>query len=165
VVGISWYEANAYCKWLFENWTDLEEGKQGLPKPQGIRLPVENEWVLAAGGEQNERFAFGELGNEEEITRYANTNESRISRTTPVWMYPQGASSPYGIMDMSGNVWEWQANYYDEDHDTPAWRGGSWNYEQVNVRVSERHKSGPNGWNYNLGFRVILVPHPSHSEI
>ena len=124
VVGISWYEANVYCKWLMENWVNLEEGQQGLPKPQMIRLPLENEWVLAAGGAENNRFAFGALKNEKEITRFANTSESGINRTTPVWMFPQGKSQPYEIMDMSGNVFEWQGNYRSEKNNYLALRGG-----------------------------------------
>ncbi|MDW8227195.1 MAG: SUMF1/EgtB/PvdO family nonheme iron enzyme, partial [Anaerolineales bacterium] len=157
VVGISWWEANAYCKWLLENWETLEEGRQGLPRPKEIRLPTEREWVLAAGGEENGRFAFGELRDSKEITRYANTAESGIGRTTPIWMYPQGAS-PAGVMDMSGNVWEWQANSYDKDRDWLALRGSSWDNLQVNARVSIRNNSLPNLRSAYIGFRVVAFP-------
>jgi formylglycine-generating enzyme required for sulfatase activity len=160
VVRVTWYEANAYCKWLLANWDELEEGQQGLAKPAEIRLPTEKEWVLAAGGEANDRFAFGELQNaEEEITCHANTAESRIQRTTPVWMYPNGAS-PLEVMDMSGNVFEWQANYYDKDHNSTAWRGGCWSNVPDVARVSSRLRFNPSSRNYLLGFRVVLAPHP-----
>ncbi|MBN2115421.1 MAG: SUMF1/EgtB/PvdO family nonheme iron enzyme [Anaerolineales bacterium] len=119
VVGISWYEASAYCRWLLENWDTLEEGKQGLSKPQLVRLPIDTEWTSAAGGEDpKERYAWDKKGTvtkTEDIVRYANTAESGINRTTPVWMYPQGESS-YHVMDMSGNVWEWQTNYSGEEY-------------------------------------------------
>ena len=159
LVGISWYEANAYCQWLLAGWDDLEEGRQGLPKPREIRLPTEAEWILAAGGTENDRFAFGELGNLKKLPQYANTDESAIGRTTPVWMYPAGATKE-GLMDMSGNVFEWQANYRDEKSGYLALRGGSW-YDFVDLaRVS--------GWDYyfprygfnRLGFRLVVFALP-----
>ncbi len=156
VVGISWYEASAYCNWLLQNWDNLEEGKQGLSKPKLIRLPLETEWSLAAGGEANDRFAFGELKDpKKEIMVYANTSESGINRTTPVWMYPQG-KSPTGTMDMSGNVFEWQANYYRKEHDYLALRGGSWDGDADLARVSVRNSSHPDYWSYYFGFRLVV---------
>jgi len=158
VVGISWYEASAYCKWLLENWENLDEGKQGLAKPKEIRLPTETEWGIAAGGvEPENRHAFGVLKDAKEIARYANTNESGINRTTPVWMYPQGESSHH-IMDMSGNVWEWQANFYNKDHDWLALRGGSWSFSDNVARVSVRDYGRPDFRLNNVGFRVALSP-------
>ena len=159
VNGISWYEANAYCKWLLAHWDNLDEAKANPSlKPRLIRLPTENEWVFAAGGEENERFAWGVLRDEKEIARYTNTSESGINRTTPVWMYSVGESSPYHLMDMSGNLWEWQANYRDKDHDELALCGGSWNGSPGFARVSPRDLSSPDGgWN-DLGFRVCLLP-------
>ncbi len=161
VVGISWYESSAYCKWLFENWDDLEEGKQGLPKPNVIRLPTETEWAFAAGGENpNERYAWDKKGittKKEDIAQYANTSESGINRTTPVWMYPQG-KSPHDIMDMSGNVWEWQANYRDKDHVVLGLRGGSWSIYVDRARVSFRNYDHPVDRNNFFGFRVVVFP-------
>ncbi len=157
VVGVSWYEANAYCQWLLENWDTLEEGKQGLPKPKEIRLPTEAEWRLAAGGEQDDHFAWGMLKNDKEITRFANTSESGINRTNPVWMYPQG-ESPLGVMDLSGNVWEWQANFIDKDHDWLALRGGSWSYNLDSARVSVRHYLHPLSRDDVIGFRMAAFP-------
>ncbi len=154
VVGISWYEANAYCKWLTHNWKNMPEFESFTFAD--FRLPTEKEWTLAAGGEANERFAFGELKDpKKEITAYANTSESDISRTTSVWMYPQGAS-PTGAMDMSGNVWEWQANYRDSDHDVLGLRGGSWSYDEDNARVSIRHDDPPSLRYFFIGFRVVV---------
>jgi formylglycine-generating enzyme required for sulfatase activity len=173
VVGVTWWEANAYARWLRRHWEALEEGRQGarlgLAKPALIRLPREDEWVKAAsspatsgpaaGGEADGRYAFGTMENpEEEITRFCNTSESGIRRTTPVWTYPQGAS-PNGAMDMSGNVWEWQGNHYDKDHDTWAYRGGSWLSNHPNARVSFRDPSfGLHDWYYGIGFRLVSLP-------
>ncbi len=167
VVGVSWWESNAYCKWLLAHWEELEEAKH-LPKPKLLRLPTEPEWVLAAGGPgspspagrgQGEgRFAFGELKDVKELPRYANTSKSGIGRTTPVWMYPQG-ESPLHVMDMTGNVWEWQANLFGEGaifgKEAQGLRGGSWNRDGDNARVSFRNYSHPYyRCNYG-GFRVV----------
>jgi formylglycine-generating enzyme required for sulfatase activity len=162
LVGVSWYEANAYCRWLMENWETLEEGQQpGAFKPKEIRLPTEAEWMLAAGGENNGRFAFGELENpEKEIAEYANTRESGINRTTPVWMYPNG-KSPLEVMDMSGNVWEWQANLRGKGGFSPesrSLRGSSWYDLQDLARVSPRSHLLPGLRDDLIGFRVALFP-------
>lgn len=161
VVGISWYEASAYCRWLLENWENLEEGKQGLTKPKLVRLPTEDEWASAAGGEEPEgRYAWDKKGaktKKEDISRYANTSESGINRTTPVWMYPQG-ESPQGVMDLSGNVWEWQANYRDLKSGWLGLRGGSWDLNEDIARVAIRYYILPFVRLILIGFRVALLP-------
>ena len=164
VVGITWYEANAYCKWLAENWQTQPEA-QSLstfnlqPSSLIFRLPTENEWVTAAGGEEGDRFAWGKLEKKEDVVRFANTYESGINRTTPVWMYPQGAS-PLGIMDMSGNVWEWQANFREVKDNWLALRGGSWYLSVDLARLANRHFDPPYGHWYYFGFRVVVVSPP-----
>lgn len=164
VVGVSWYEANAYCRWLLQNWEELEEGKQGLPKPKLIRLPIEKEWAFATGGEEpEERYPWDQKGattKTEEIIQRANVRESGINRTTPVWMYPLGGSTK-GVMDMAGNVWEWQANYYDESHRYPSLRGGSWDLDGDGARVSIRYYYlifFPVLRYFSIGFRVVVLP-------
>jgi len=164
VVGISWYEASAYCKWLLENWDTLEEGKQGIPKPTLIRLPREAEWAEAAGGDKDkkrypwdEKKATEEL---EEILARANVRQSQINRTTPVWMYPLGKSAN-GVMDMAGNVWEWQANYSGNEYagqKALGLRGGSWGNDEDYARVAFRNNYHPNDRDNNIGFRVALLP-------
>ena len=163
VVGVTWWEANAYTRWLHVHWDELEEGQQGLPNPATIRLPLEEEWVLAAsgkrGGKVSERYAFGTLKTpKEEIAQYCNTEESGIRRTTPVWMYPQGAS-PNGVMDMSGNVWEWQVNLFQKDEEWQAIRGGSWNSRNWRARLPYRyHYFGQGDRLSTLGFRLVALP-------
>ena len=145
VVGISWYEANAYCEWLLQNWASLEEGKANPVKPEIIRLPLETEWVAAAGGEEPEgRYPWDKPGHETTLLkdkiRRANIKESGIGHTTAVDVYPLG-KSPFGVMDMVGNIWEWQANYSRgssnvnghsfEIRDLFSLHGGSW-YDDEN---------------------------------
>jgi formylglycine-generating enzyme required for sulfatase activity len=158
-VHVSWHAANAYCKWLLTNWSELEEGQTGLPKPHLIRLPTEAEWVLAGGGENNERYAWDQnqaTTAVEEIIRRANVNENGIRRTTPVWMYPQGAS-PHGVMDMSGNIWEAQANYYDKHKNTSALRGGSWALNHGYARITDRYSRSLSTDSSSRGFRVLAL--------
>ena len=163
VVGVSWYEANAYCKWLLAHWGELPEGEQNPDlKPELIRMPTEPEWIAAAGGaDPVDRYPWDKAGETTqeivEILRRANVSESEISRTTPVGMYPLGVS-PLGVWDMGGNVWEWQANYYSDKHGNMALRGGSWSFNHYNARLSRRSASHPNSqWNY-YGFRVVAFP-------
>lgn len=162
VVGVSWYEANAYCRWVARHWGELEEGR-GNPalKPTMLRLPTDEEWTLAAGGETPEkRYPWDKAGettrDEKVILARANVSESGISRTTPVGMYPLGVSST-GVCDMGGNVWEWQANFRSGTSGSLALRGGSWYFVTVYARVSARIASSPNLSNNNIGFRVLVV--------
>jgi formylglycine-generating enzyme required for sulfatase activity len=163
VVGITWYEASAYCEWLFQNWDSLAESKANpATKPQSIRLPLETEWTTAAGGEKpSDRYPWDDAGKEtvylKEILRRANVEESGINYTTPVNQYPLG-KSPFGVMDMAGNVWEWQANFYDLDHDSVVWRGGSYEDSQNVSRVSVRNGTLLGSAWRGLGFRVTIIP-------
>jgi formylglycine-generating enzyme required for sulfatase activity len=164
VVGISWYEANAYCKWLFQNWGALPESKANPSlKPQIIRLPLETEWEAAAGGvKPEERYPWNEPGRTttslKEILRRANVGKSEIDHTTPVNTYPSG-KSPFGVMDMAGNVLEWQANFYDNDYDNLGLRGGSWDSHEDDARTSIRVDCPPDDEDDGIGFRVIVSLH------
>lgn len=166
VVGVTWWEANAFCKWLTEHWMEVPEYAAQKEALQGkiFRLPTESEWVLAAGGEEGGRYPWDEKGttkDEKEILRRANTDESGINRTTPVGMYPLGKTPKTEIWDMAGNVWEWQANFYDKDHVYLGLRGGSWSFNQDFARVSGRCYNRPYLPWFNLGFRVVAVSPPS----
>ncbi|MEI8307482.1 MAG: formylglycine-generating enzyme family protein [Chloroflexales bacterium] len=132
VVGVSWFEAVAYCRWLSQ--------KIGID----IRLPSEAEWEKAARGSDGRIYPWGNTWD----AKRANSNESGLKKTTPVGSYPTGAS-PYGALDMAGNVWEWcatkwqkpypyqledewQATYLESNTDYRVLRGGSsWNDSTV----------------------------------
>jgi formylglycine-generating enzyme required for sulfatase activity len=172
VVGVTWYEANAYCAWLTEQGAN---DKLALSKVEGLqvrlvggssdvqspipnlqfRLPTDEEWAVAAGGEregEEERYPWGPQWDESR----ANTYESGIGGTSPVGMYPSGKSVPHGIWDMGGNVWEWLASEYADG--VPALRGGSWRGDQSRARVAVRAGLDPVGSYDFVGFRVVASP-------
>lgn len=161
VVGVSWYEANAYCRWLTHHWREIAESKANIGlSPRLIRLPLETEWTIAAGGETPEkRFPWDAAGkittDIKEITKRANVLESKIGHTTPVNAFLRGAS-PHGVMDMAGNVWEWQMNYRDMKEGWLGLRGGSWASDEDLARVSVRNDLPPLSRSGNIGFRLVV---------
>lgn len=160
VVGISWYEANAYCKWLNRHWTELQESRSDILKPTSVRLPTLKEWEFAAGGvNPTERYAWDKPGekttNLDEILRRTNIRENKLGFTTPVWMFPLGIS-PNNVMDMTGNVWEWQANYSHKEKDYISLHGGSWNVNREFSLVSYHFYFRPFDRSSSVGFRLII---------
>jgi formylglycine-generating enzyme required for sulfatase activity len=163
VTGVSWYEANAYCKWLLAHWTDPIFGFAHInlnPRPVEIRLPTEKEWVQAAGGEFGGRFPWDKPDQatiqEDEIIKRTNVLESGIKRTTTVSLFTQGAS-PCGAIDMAGNVFEWQGNFWNIKNNKIAVRGGTWVYSYTDARVSEHFSSAaPDNRGSATTFRVCI---------
>jgi formylglycine-generating enzyme required for sulfatase activity len=167
VVGVSWYEAVAYCVWLEEQLqaSDLTlcasrgGGLEPLdlePATLTVRLPSEEEWVAAAGGEEGGRYPWGSNWHESR----ANTAEGGIGGTSPVGMYPSGRSRDarsgelIGVWDMGGNVWEWVAS---EEGLSPL-RGGSWLNLRYHARVTRRLRLDPHDSRDYIGFRVVVSP-------
>lgn len=106
VVDVSWNEARAFCDWLARQPVAFRDvNGNPLTTRGGPRLPTEAEWEHAARGRDGRAFPWGELFD----PRRANTRDGGPGATTPVGAYPAGAS-PYGALDMAGNVWEWTAS-------------------------------------------------------
>lgn len=153
VVGVSWYEAVAYCNWL--------KAATG----QDFRLPTEAEWEKAARGTDGREWPWG---NEFE-QGVANTSESDIDQTSAVGLFPRD-QSPYGLMDCAGNVWEWcatqgQANYqnYVDDNDLSGreprvLRGGAFDVGVRYTRCASRSRDLPGFGDGYYGFRVVVLP-------
>jgi RNA-directed DNA polymerase len=164
VAYVSWRDALAYCIWLSE----------ATGKP--ITLPNEAEWERAARGDKDKR-AYP-WGNHFDRTR-CNVYESGFGGTTPVGIF-QGGESPFGCLDMAGNLWEWTRSRYasypyqaddgredpdPKDNDLLVVRGGAWNNNRDNARCAYRNRNQPDNRNNNLGFRDFFIHEPKRRKI
>ena len=160
VIHVSWNDAKAYCKWLNE-----KTGKK-------FSLPTEAQWEYAAGGGSANRTKWAGTSESSKLKTYANYN-SNIGKTSAVGKY---LPNQLGIYDMSGNVWEWCEDWYDEEYygksvgaknpvcenDASGYRvlrGGSWNNLNIFCRVAIRYGDNPNIRNYVFGVRLCLPAH------
>jgi formylglycine-generating enzyme required for sulfatase activity len=142
VVGVCWYEADAFCRWLTG---DLKDGHTYF-------LPSEIQWQAAAAGKEKREFPWvGEI-----TTRHCNYVDTKIGNTAAVGIFKIG-NTPEGVADMAGNVWEWIDSWYDGDEDTRVLRGGSWIYTARDCRCAARSNSGPDSRHGNIGFRCARI--------
>ena len=167
VVGVSWFEARAYCAWL--------SAESGLV----LRLPSEVEWEAAARGPGGQAFPWGD---DDDAFR-ANTIDARIHRSTPVGVFVEGDSA-WGAADCAGNVFEWTLSLwgpFDMEREATAFgypyikedgrestdapplvarilRGGSWSMDASYARCAYRYHYLPDLRANNVGLRVAAPP-------
>lgn len=150
VVYITWADAANYCQWA------------------GGRLPTEAEWEKAARGTDMRLFPWG---SQSSGASKANTS-AKVGDTTAVGSYPQG-QSPYGLMDMAGNVYEWTLDWYNasyyieapdnnpggpESGDSRVIRGGSADYRESFASTVFRDNHPPFEATDQIGFRCVIQP-------
>ena len=158
VVNVNWHEAMGYCNWLSEKIKHT------------VCLPSEAEWEKAARGVNDQReYPWGAW---EDLR--ANTSEVAIGDTTLVGLFSAGAS-PFGLLDMTGNVREWTRSLADfgypydpqdrarenlqaPDGQARILRGGSFYYTREFARCTTRQRYYPDFRFYNFGFRVVISP-------
>jgi formylglycine-generating enzyme required for sulfatase activity len=182
VVWVNWYDALAYCEWLNDKlrqkakwvvtqeladrsqylfWEGLANGKLR------VTLPSEAEWEKAARGEDVRIYPWGN----EYVLENANV-EMNIGKTCAVGCYLDGAS-PYGVLDMGGNVWEWTRSIYspypydalDGREDIyvntdvrRVLRGGCWSVDHRFARCTSRYRRKQKYRFNDFGFRVVVSP-------
>ncbi len=167
VVGVSWYEARAYCAWL--------SAKIG----RNYRLPTEVEWEAACRGLKGRDFAYGKDFD----AAACNTYKTHIRGTTPIDVFPAGRT-PEGLVDMTGNVWEWTLSLWGRDSQAPDFaypydsadgreevgadagclrvlRGGSWISSGLGARAAVRSGGLPAVRFTYDGFRLVCASHTS----
>jgi formylglycine-generating enzyme required for sulfatase activity len=161
VNGLSWYEAYAVTQWLNEVLEARPDSEMVL------RLPTEQEWEKAARGTDGRIYPYG---NEFDATK-GNTSETGIGTTSTAGIFPAG-ESPYGVLDMSGNLWDWcltkwRGNYDEPEDNDPAGssrrvlRGGAFYYDLLVARCAYRNPDSPSSQGGSFGLRLVCgVPVP-----
>lgn len=164
VVGVTWFEAEAYVKWL------------GAETGLNYALPSEAQWERAARGPQNFLWSWGNAWDENKCNNYEP--ENKLGSTSPIGIYPHGTWKD-GPHDMMGNVWEWCADIWQKDiyqdregkesreplgaenGNLRVLRGGSWGNSRSLARCAARYRFDPDDFDGDLGFRLVRLLLPS----
>jgi formylglycine-generating enzyme required for sulfatase activity len=163
--SVNWYQAIAFCRWLsFQLWAvgtrhvvSAADYDPMNPLTWLVRLPTEQEWEKAARGPTGLIYPYGNTFDAQK----GNSSETGIGMTSAVGVFPGGAS-PYGVEEMSGNIWEWCLNtprgsINIDGTDVRCWRGGSWGLYTRGVRAASRYGNAPHGRDYGRGWRCVAA--------
>ena len=170
VTQVTWRDAQAFCLWVSK------------ASGRAIRLPSEAEWEKAARGVDGRVYPWGNQAPDAELCNFNNN----VGDTTPVGHYLKGAS-PYGVLDMAGNVLEWTLSLWGKDAVNPQFRypykstdgredlqagvdikrvtrGGSYDFDDGGLRCVCRDGNLPDLRYDLIGFRVVCVSPPHHAS-
>ncbi len=153
VVGVSWYEAVAFCAWAAEVMR------------KKVRLPTEAEWEKAARGVDGLAYPWGMMKPNRELCHFQQNWFEGAAKSIGQFS-PQG-DSPYGCADMAGNVWDWTGNWYqaylDNSHLDTAYgekgrvvKGGAWHSHSRGLRCALRAWELPGQREKGVGFRCVI---------
>ena len=165
VVVVSWHDAKKYCEWLAGKF-------ESVGWKVRLGLPTEAQWEKAARSTDGRIYPWGDEADPDK----ANYGDTGLGTTSAVGCFPSG-TSPYGLQEMSGNVWEWcedsgegwgyafKTDTYKEGITDPVGRegsvrvlrGGSWGFVAANCRAANRYGDGPSHRNRVHGFRLVLL--------
>ena len=164
-VGVSWFEAHAFCQWL----TVRLRAAGRISSQDSVCLPSEAEWERAARGAQGRTYPWGD--DEADIAQRCNMGRTGVGHTSAVGVFPKG-DAECGAADLAGNVWEWCRTIYraygpdyeakvsdaPEAEGARVLRGGSWIVGSPDgLRCSLRDVVDPVTRGSNVGFRCVLV--------
>lgn len=177
VVGVTWFEARAYARWLNEQMKDDIKAlmqTQNLQAGYAIHLPTELQWERAARASalSSSHIDPWPWGGQDDVGQRANISDSGIGHVSSVGSF---APNPIGLYDMTGNAWQWMDNGYDSEVRSmntrmngensfvgdknpahPALRGASWFDLPDSARCSVRFRDRPDDFDDFVGFRVVL---------
>lgn len=163
VVGVSWYEARAWCRWA------------STVRGETVELPTEVEWEYAARGPAGDVFPWGadDPGEGEKARANYAWGGEFVGSASPVGAFPGGYRG--ALADLAGNVWEWCIDPWSDEgmyvttmtNPRAAWplvvRGGSWDVHAKELRGATRVKLYPERWSTLIGFRVVCRGSRSHA--
>ncbi|KAF9697788.1 hypothetical protein EKO04_004275 [Ascochyta lentis] len=174
---LTWHDANAYCEWLTSHWLACDR----INKNELVRLPTEAEWERAARGDlqetstSNPTYPWGTVWHHDA----ANSEETGPNAPCTVGLFPTHAS-PYGCLDMTGQVWEWCSTLWGDDMATPSLRypydeddgrevptapaamrrvlrGGCFSSSALKASCAYRGSLEPAGYWRGNGFRIVVA--------
>lgn len=176
VINVSWNNSIKYCNWLsekeglpiayYKDGSLLDENNrktEDITRVKGYRLLTEAEWEYSArGGNKSMGYKYAGSNNLESVAWYAN-NSGDVTHELG-----QKRENELGLYDMSGNVWEWCSDWYDEKYYSKSTtvnpynkggsnrvdRGGTWGHSATYIRVAYRDYNSPTTTSIDLGFRI-----------